>query len=316
MRLSPKALGVLLEVSVYGAPRGVKGLCEAFGVGRDQINSALAELASMRLIALSNGKTSKGTYWHKIELTTEGKVYSHDWLTGNRPLRVFPIGETPTSISLNSSMADTYKADIPYSQEQYGLYANSVNQGVKTSFHALEKKKTKGKNMGLGELPLDPDDLEAELEKDAKRKAEERNEQSRDYYKKRQIARSKKTPDRWTPTDMVNYFAERCKTIWQVEQVALTQRPRLVKAMYQFRVDNNTNGEIDKRLLDMFISSYRFEHRKLYNPEQLFWTFLNYAPSKIDEVRRAMKPEDLDVVSAAREKARAEREEYLRSIGR
>lgn len=315
MALSPKALGVLLEIAVYGAPKGVKGLSEAFEVGRDQINSALAELASMRLIALSNGKTSKGTYWHKIELTTEGKVYSHDWLTGNRPLRVFPIGETPTSISLNSSMADTYIADIPYSREQYGLYANSVNQDVKTSFHVMEDKK-EGDNMSLGSMPIDPDDLAEEMAKDAKRKREERKEQSEAHYRKRQIARSKKTVDRWTPTDVINYFAEQCKTLWQVEDVALTQRPKLVKAMERFRIDNGTDGELDKRLLDMFIASYKFEHRKLYNPEQLFWTFLNYAPSKIDEVRRSMKPEDMDVVSAARAKARAEREEYLRSIGK
>jgi len=288
---------------------------EANGWGRYETESAITELVSIGLVARSSGKTAKGTFWHTLELTTQGKAYAFDWSTGS-PLQVFPNGETYISISQNSNIADTYIADIPYSTEQYGLYANSVNQGVKMNFHARKEETTEGEAMSLGSMPIDPDDLEQELKKEAERKKRERQEQSQEHFKKRQIARAKKTVDRWTPTDIINYFAEQCKTLWQVEQVALTQRPRLVKAMYQFRVDNDTNGELDKRLLDMFIASYKFEHRKLYNPEQLFWTFLNYAPTKIDEVRRAMKPEDLDVVSAARAKARAEREEYLRSGGK
>lgn len=312
MALSPKALGVLLTIAVYGAPNGRKGLSEAFGWGRRQVESALEELAATGLIASSKGKTAKGAYWHKIELTTEGKVFSHDWLTGKGPLYILPNGKTYISISLNSSMADTYKADIPYSSEQYGLYANSVNQGAELTFRTTEGKK----DMSLGSMPIDPDDLAEEMAKDAKRKKAERKAQSEAHYKERQRIRANRPVAEWTPTDVVNYFAEQCKSIWQVEQVALTQRPKLIKAMDLFRIDNDTDGELDKRLLDMFIASYKFEHKKLYNPEQLFWTFLNYAPAKIDEVRRAMKPENMDVVSAARAKARAEREAYLRSIGK
>jgi len=315
VKLSPKGIGVFLTIARYGAPRGVQGLIEAHGWGRHETESAITELVSIGLISRSSGKTEKGTFWHKMELTAQGKAYAFDWSTGS-PLQVFPNGETYISISQNSNIADTYIADIPYSREQYGLYANSVNQDVKMDFH-VRKEKTEGENpMSLGSMPIDPDDLAEEMAKDQKRKAEERKEQSEAHYRKRQIARAKKPVEKWTPTDVVNYFAERCKTLWNVEQVAITQRPKLVKAMYQFRVDNDTDGELDKRLLDMFISSYKFEHRKLYNPEHFFWTFLNYAPSKIDEVRRSMKPENLEVVSSARAKAKAEREAYLRSIGK
>lgn len=309
MRLSPKALGVFLTIAKYGAPRGVKGLQEAFGWGRREIDTALAELAAMRLIALSSGKTSKGTFWHKIELTQEGKAFVYDW---NQPLYILPNGETYNSISLNSSMADTYIADIPYSQEQYGLYANSVNQGAKQSF-AQRKEET---NMSLGSMPEDPDDIAAEKEKDAKRKKEKRKEESEAFYRKRQQVRANKPIEKWTPTDIVNYFAEQCKNVWQVEQVAITQRPRLVRAMDTFRTDNDTDGVLDKKLMDMFLSTYKFDHGRLYNPEQLFWTFLNYAPKAIDEAKRSLQPEDVDVVSAAKAKAKAEREEYLRSMGK
>lgn len=308
MSLSPKALGVFLAIAKFGAPRGVKGLQEAFGWGRDQINSAMAELAAMRLIALSSGKTSKGTFWHKIELTQEGKAFVYDW---NQPLQVFPNGETRNSISQNSNIADTYIADITYSSELYGSYANSVNQGGKQSFPQRKEKE----NMSLGSMPEDPDDIAREQEKDAKRKAEKRKEESESYYRKRQKVRANKPVERWTPTDIVNYFAEQCKTVWQVEQVAITQRPRLVRAMETFRMDNDTDGVLDKKLMDMFLATYKFDHGRLYNPEQLFWTFLNYAPKTIDEARRSLQTVDMDVVLDARAKMREELEAYRRSKG-
>jgi hypothetical protein len=315
VKLSPKGIGVFLTIARYGAPRGVQGLMEANGWGRYETESALTELVSIGLIARSSGKTAKGTFWHKIELTSQGKAYAFDWSTGS-PLQVFPNGETYISISQNSNIADTYIADIPYSREQYGLYANSVNQGAKQSFAQRKEENEEGEAMSLGSMPIDPDDLADEMAKAEQRKKEERKAEREAHYRKRQMARAKKTVDKWTPTDVVNYFAERCKTLWPVQQVELTQRPALVKAMYRFRVDNDTNGELDKRLLDMFLDTYKFERQKSYNPEQLFWTFINYAPPRVDEARRAMKPEDLDVVSAARAKARAEREEYLRSSGK
>lgn len=315
MNLSPKGIGVFLTIARYGAPRGVQGLIEANGWGRYETESAITELVSIGLIARSSGKTSKGTYWHKIELTPQGKAYAFDWSTGS-PLQVFPNGETSISISLNSDIADTYIADIPYSREQYGLYPYSVNQDMKMNFHVMEEQKNKeGETMSIGGTPMDPDDLEYEMQKDAERKKAERKEQQQEYYKKRQIARAKKTVDKWTPTDVINYYAEKCKSLWNVSEVARTQRPALVKAMYRFRVDNNTNGEIEKKLLDDFLTTYKYQHNVLYNPEHLFWSFLNYAPSKVDTAERSLQPENMDVVFAAREKARAEREAYMKSKG-
>jgi len=104
--LNPKTLAVLLHIAVYGAPEGVKGLSKDFGVGREQIDSAVAELASIGLVRLSNGKTAKGTYWYKVETTPEGLEYAHKWMTGKKPLAVLPNGETHISISLNSNIAD------------------------------------------------------------------------------------------------------------------------------------------------------------------------------------------------------------------
>jgi len=301
--LSPKTLGVLLEIAVYGAPEGVKGLSKELGVGRVQIDSALAELASIGLVRLSNGKTAKGTFWYKVELTPEGVAYAHNWMTGKKPLRVLPNGKTRISISLNSNIADTYKADIPYSSEQYGLYPYSVNQGAEQS-SALDGNEKIGGIMSLGSTPIDPDDLADEMRKDKERKKQERKEQSEAHYKNRQRIRASRAVVDWSPADVVNHFAEQVKQIWNVEDVALSQRPKLVKAMDLFRIDNDTNGEIDKYLIDAYISTKKFDKTKLYNPEEIFWGFINWAPSKVGEAKRSVKEEDLDAVAIARAKNR------------
>lgn len=303
MALNPKALAVLLEISVYGAPNGVKGLASAFGTGRGQIDSALAELASMGLVGLSNGKTAKGTFWYKVEITPEGTQYAHDYITGKKPLGVLPNGETRISISLNSDIADTYIADIPYSKEQYGLYPYSVNKSAEQSSAHTDNEKIGG-IMSLGSTPIDPDDLATEMAKDRERKKQERKEQSEAHYRYRQRIRAKRPVVDWSPADVINHFAEQVKLLWRVEDVATSQRPKLVRAMNLFRIDNDTNGEIDKYLIDTYISTKKFDSTKLYNPEELFWGFINWAPSKVGEAKRSLKEEDLDVVAAAREKNR------------
>lgn len=303
MALSPKTLGVLLEIAVYGAPAGVKGLAKELGVGRVQIDSALAELASIGLVRLSNGKTAKGTFWYKVEMTPEGTQYAHNWMTGKKPFEVLPNGETSISISLNSDIADTYIADIPYSREQYGLYPYSVNQGAELR-SALNGEEKIGGIMSLGSTPIDPDDLADELKKDKERKKQERKEQSEAHYRDRQRIRASRAVVDWSPADVINHFAEQVKLVWNIENVALTQRPALVKAMNLFRIDNDTNGEIDKYLIDNYLSTKKFDKTKLYNPEELFWGFINWAPTKVGEAKRSVKAEDLDAVAIARAKNR------------
>jgi hypothetical protein len=303
VKLNPKTLGVLLEVAVYGAPRGVAGLMVEFEVGREQLTAALTQLASIGFIQPSNGVTAKGTFWHKVDITPEGLKYAHDWMTGKKPLLVLPNGETRISIPLNSDIADTYKADIPYSSEQYDLYPYSVNQGAKTSFRTSEKTKHEGETMSLGSTPIDPDDLAAELEKDKARKKQERQEQAKAHYQNRQRIRATRKVVDWSPADVINYFAEQVKQIWNVEQVAISQRPKLIKAMDLFRIDNSTNGEIDKYLMDTYLASRKWDKSILYNPEEVFWSFINWAPSKVAEAIRTVRPEeDADTIAAIRAK--------------
>lgn len=291
MKLNPKTLGVLLEVAVYGAPRGATGLAEEFEVSREQITATLTKLASIGFIQPSNGKTAKGTYWYKVDITPAGLRYAHDWMTGKKPCWVLPHGKNQLSIPLNSDIADTYIADIPYSSEQYDLYPYSVNQGAKTSFRTKKRKK-EGEKMSLGSTPIDPDDLAEEIEKDKRRKKQERDEQSKEHYRNRQRIRANRPIEKWSPADIINYFAEQVKQIWNVEQVALSQRPRLVKAIDLFRIDNDTDGKIDKYLIDTYLASKKWDKTKLYNPEEVFWSFMNWAPAKVADAIRATRDDD------------------------
>lgn len=158
--------------------------------------------------------------------------------------------------------------------------------------------------MSLGSTPIDPDDLADEMKKDRERKKQERKEQSEAHYRDRQRIRSSRAVVDWSPADVVNHFSEQVKLIWNVENVALTQRPKLVRAMDLFRIDNDTNGEIDKYLIDTYISTKKFDKTKLYNPEEIFWGFINWAPTKVGEAKRSVKAEDLDAVAVARAKNR------------
>ncbi len=158
--------------------------------------------------------------------------------------------------------------------------------------------------MSLGSTPIDPDDLAEEIKKDKERKKRERKEQSENHYRERQRIRASRKVEDWSPADVINYFAEQVKAIWNVEQVALSQRPKLIKAMDLFRMDNDTNGNIDKYLMDTYLTSRKWDKSKLYNPEEVFWSFINWAPAKVAEAIRATKEEDINAVAIAREKNR------------
>lgn len=137
---------------------------------------------------------------------------------------------------------------------------------------------------------LEPEDLEIEIERDRKKKAEEKSENKRQGYATRQKIRATRPVEKWTPTDVVNYYAEMVKTVWHLEEVATTARPKFIKMLANFRDDFGTNGAEEKELLDRFISKNRHDTEKR-DPDRLFTSFIYTAPSMLDEVRRAMVPE-------------------------
>lgn len=298
MRISPKALGILVHLYRHGAPRGSEGLQTTLKEGRRYIDTGLKELLSNGFIEALKGKTSSKKYFHILRITDKGRAHVESYL--EEPLYILPSGETYISIPQNGNIADTYKADIPYSTEQYGLYTNSVNQGTALK-SAVQEKEEFGGVMSLGSMPMDPDDLEAEIQKDQKRKKEEKAEARRKNYANRQRIRANRPVEKWTPTDIVNYFAEQVKQLWRVDEVKSNQRPSFVKAMTEFRATHDTTGDLEKQLLDMYIDRRR-QDTKLRDPDLLFFGFIKFAPSLIEEAKRSLRKEDPVAAEAIRQK--------------
>lgn len=288
--LSPKALGLLFHINKEGAVGGAKGLSEAFGVGVKYIYSGLTELRANGLVDLITGKINNNQYWSKVEITQKGKSFLKQY--GRVPKRhAEPSAKRADSIHQNS-----YLAKYPNS-----IDANSVNQG--DALHASHKETEEF--IGDVDMWLDPDDLEAEMEKDRKRKAEERTEAKQKKHADRQKIRASRPVEKWTPTDVVNYFAELVKTVWHISEVTTNQRPAFISAMKNFRADFNTTGDIEKEILDRWVSSQKHDTDKR-SPDALFFGFIKYAPTMLEEAKRALAPEDLSRVESVKAKRRAQ----------
>jgi len=294
IHLSPKALGLLLHVYAQGASGGSKGLSEALGVGKDYVLSGLIELRSNDLVALTKGNYN-GNFWSTVEITQKGidilKKHMKDGKNRSGKPATVPLRKTRPSISQNSSLAN-----YPNSIEAY-----STNQG--DALHASHKEQEEfieGVDMWL-----DPDDLAAEMEKDRKRKAEERQESKKKNHADRQKIRAARPVEKWTPTDVVNYFAELVKQTWHISEVTTNQRPAFIKAMTNFRADFDTTGDIEKEILDRWVDSQKHDTDKR-SPDALFFGFIKYAPTMLEEAKRALAPEDLSRVESVKAKRRAQ----------
>lgn len=293
--LSFKATGLLFHISREGAVGGAKGLSEASEDGVKSIYSGLTELRANGLITLIKGKTDKQQYWSRVEITDKGKAYLKSY--GRVPKRrTEPCAKTADSISLNSNLAH-----YPNSIEAY-----SVNQGAEQSSAHEKEEPFIGVDVPLNANFIDPDDLEAEIAKDQKRKAEERKEAKQKKSADRQKIRASRPIEKWTPADLVNYYAEQIKQIWRVADVQTTERPAFIRALKLFRDDYGTNGQIEKEMLDRYLAKRKSENKELPNAHMLFMGFIGYAPSMIDEVVRSQQPEDLGYVDAAKVKRRAQ----------
>ena len=290
IRLSPKALGILFHISKHGATGGAKTLSEAFGEGVKYIYSGLTELRANGLVDLITGKTDKKTFWSRVEITEKGKSYLKHYH------RVPKRHTEPSAKRADSLSQNSYLANYPNSIEAY-----SVNQGDALS---ASHKETEEFIEGV-DMWLDPDDLAAEMEKDRKRKAEERTEAKKKKHTDRQKIRASRPVEKWTPTDVVNYFAELVKTVWHISEVTTNQRPAFIHAMKNFRADFDTTGDIEKEILDRWIDSQKHDTDKR-SPDALFFGFIKYAPSMLEEAKRALAPEDLDRVESVKEKRRAQ----------
>lgn len=278
--LSPKAIGLLVEIYRRGAPRGSAGLQERFQEGRAYIDSGLKELFSMGLIEAVAGKTQKGQFFHTLNITDAGIAYVKTEYF-EETAAGFPLRETSISISLNSHLAD---------------YPNSIRaNSVKRMTNGVRQKKKKYKTMEVnvndfGGTPMDPDDIAELKAKDKKRKDKARIDQKTERMEAKAMDRATRTVEEWTAQDSVSYFAEQINSFWHIPDYRMNKQTFFF-AFKNFQTTYGTDGPVEKALIDAYISSIK-QDTSLKDPEHIWRRFIKMAPSMVEEARRASVSDD------------------------
>jgi hypothetical protein len=290
--LSPKALGLLVHINRYGAINGAEGLAEAFGTGVKSVRTGLTELRSNGLISLSKGRTGNGHYWSEVLITEAGQavVERYAEMAHGRSAKKATrrSAKTGNYISPNSHSANT-----PYSKR-----ANSILKEGRTE--SDEKEEFDKVPMPIGEqMQRDPDD-----EAEAKKKWEEETRvKRREAKESRRVEKIKHIASRpvedWTPTQLAEYFADHMKQMnWKIAE--WTSRSGFKGGIENLRMNHNTNGVIEKELIDRFFSTIKHD-KGLDNPDLIWRMFIKRAPQMLNDAKASLRT-DKDVV-ALREQA-------------
>jgi hypothetical protein len=283
--LSPKALGLLVQIYLEGAPGGAEGLAKTFSVGVKYVLSGLKELRSMGLVDTIKGKGSNGQFWAELNVTEEGVRYCENMVNRMPKRSAEPHAILGSSISQNSYLADT-----PYSKG-----ANSVKRRT-NGVRSKKKYKTMEVNVNdFGGTPMDPDDI-AELQaKDKKRKREERLSRKTQKVEERAKSRASKTVQEWTAQDSVSYFAEQVTHFWQIPDHHVDIQ-KFFFALSNFQAKYNTDGPLEKIMIDNYLSSIK-QDTAVQSADHLWRRFMTMAPSLVEDARRdSVTPEQLEEI--------------------
>lgn len=284
--LSPKALGLLLQIYLEGAPGGAEGLSKTFSVGRKYVLSGLAELRSMGFVDTKKGKGSNGQFWAELNITEEGISYLEDKVNRVPKGDTEPYAKRASSISQNSYLADT-----PYSKG-----ANSVKRRT----NGVRQKKKKYKTMEVsvndfGGTPIDPDDLAELKAKDKQRKRDERLAAKKAKVEERVHERNTRSVEDWTAQDSVSYFAEQVTHFWQLPSHHIDKQ-KFFFALSNFQAMHSTDGPLEKIMIDNYLSSMK-QDSTVKSADHLWRRFISMAPSLVEDARRdSVTPAQLEEI--------------------
>jgi hypothetical protein len=255
------------------------------------VESGLIELRSNDLVSLVKGKTDKGNYWAQVEITEAGadlvKALSKKGKLRCRKSTTDPLSKTKPSIEQNSNLAN-----YPNSKDANSFNSKNTPEGEK------EKETYTGVENMLGTTPMDPDDLAAEIAKDKERKKKQTAEEKSQNYQKRKSDRENRSVKDWSPADTVNYFAQQCNLLWHIKEFRV-DRAAFVSAVKNFRDTFDTDGVLEKELIDRYFDSIKHDTKK--NDGEVLWkTFIKYAPLRVEEIRRDSVAEDLEAAETVR----------------
>ena len=102
---------------------------------------------------------------------------------------------------------------------------------------------------------------------------------------RKDLHRSKISPTDWTCKDVAYEFGDRMADIWSIKPFSITQS-RFVQALSVFRKQNDTNGEVELKLIELFFSTLK--HDKYTDGNHLWRAFLYKAPSLLTQARESI----------------------------
>jgi hypothetical protein len=270
-------MGVLAHLATEPLSGGARALQEVFTEGRDALQVALNELRSLGLTSLVTYRQADGSFSRKITVTDTGFQELEKYLTSL-------ISRT----SILPSLLNSFLANYPNSLKTNSLIATKSTEQVREDYTIFE---IGVKDMSLGGTPMDPDDLEELKAKDKARKQREHNEARQEKANKAFVHRNNKPIAKWTVSDSASYFGTLVSNIWRMKPWSVSNS-RFTYALSTFRKNYETDGELEKRLIDLFIDSVAHD-TKLDDPEHLWRMFIKRAPGMVEDVRRQLvSPDD------------------------
>jgi len=102
---------------------------------------------------------------------------------------------------------------------------------------------------------------------------------------RKDLHRSKISPTDWTCKDVAYEFGDRMADIWSIKPFSITQS-RFVQALSVFRKQNDTDGEVELKLIELFFSTLK--HDKYTDGNHLWRAFLYKAPSLLTQARESI----------------------------
>lgn len=131
----------------------------------------------------------------------------------------------------------------------------------------------------------DNDELADRAKHLAQKKAEYAEIREAKAQRRKDLHRSKISPTDWTCKDVAYEFGDRMADLWSIKPFSITQS-RFVQALSVFRKQNDTNGEVELKLIELFFSTLK--HDKYTDGNHLWRAFLYKAPSLLTQARESI----------------------------
>lgn len=288
--LNYRDFGILVYIYLTGVQATEPSLRKPHTEGRDALRASLKRLEDLGYIRRT--KTSvNGSYGFDARLT-EAAI---DFLKSRHPMDGFP-GVANAEERLKSrllfqlSELSNHRIDIKLNDKEY---TGEDPRGEENDMSGWG---------GMFESSPSDERLEERSKAAAQRQAEYR--EAKEAHQAKRIIRRQDVPRaQWSSSDVAYEFADLIQKQWHIKPWAVRQS-RFIPALGNFRKMNDTNGEIEMNIVEMFFQS--IDLNKYDNADILWQMFIKRAPEFLTQARGMVRTEEQ--VEVAKEDAKRSQE--------